>query len=175
MHFLQMFNTKMNKVLSGIMFVTFTLMVVCTFLQVVFRYAIEQPLSWSEELARYCFVWATYSGASVAFYEKKHINVLLFLDFIRSIRIRSAILLLADVCCMFFLIVFVYQGFIVSQRVFMLGQFSPSLPWLPIGITYLAIPIGCLFMFLNILAYAIQNMHSVCTGQAQETVDPHAL
>ncbi len=174
MQLLQAFNTKMNKVLCGIMFVTFTMMVILTFLQVVFRYCIEQPLAWSEEGAKYLFMWATYTGASIAFYEGKHINVTLATDFF-STRVKAAFYLLADAFCLWFLAVFVYQGFIISQRVFALGQFSPSMPWLPVGITYLAIPVGCLFMFLNVLAYAIRHFHTMATGEGGDVYDPHEI
>ena len=174
MRLLQAFNAKMNKILCGVMFVTFALMSVLTFMQVVFRYAIEQPLSWSEEGARYLLVWATYMGASVAFYEVKHINATLFTDLF-STRVKAAFLLVADAFCLWFLLVFVYQGFIVAQRVFMLGQFSPSMPWLPIGLTYLAIPLGCFFMFCNVLAYAIRHFHTAATGKDADVYNPDEI
>jgi TRAP-type C4-dicarboxylate transport system permease small subunit len=164
----------MNQVLIGIMSVTFTLMVILTFLQVVFRYAIKQPLPWSEEGAKYFFIWATYMGASIAFYEGKHINVGLFTDLFAT-RVKAALLFLADILCLWFLAVFVYQGFIVSQRVFMLGQFSPSMPWLPIGVTYLAIPVGCFFMFCNVLVYAARHFHAMVTNEGENTYNPHEV
>ena len=34
------------------------------FMQVVFRYVLRRPLSWSEELARYTFVWISLLGAA---------------------------------------------------------------------------------------------------------------
>jgi TRAP-type C4-dicarboxylate transport system permease small subunit len=174
MQLLRAFNAKMNTILCAIMFVTFTLMVILTFLQVVFRYAIEMPLSWSEEGAKYLFMWATYAGASIAFYEGKHINVTLFTNLFGS-RTKAGLYFVADLFCLWFLSVFVYQGFIVSQRVFALGQFSPSLPWLPIGITYLAVPVGCLFMFFNVLAYAIRHFHTLATGAGEDVYDPHEI
>ncbi len=63
----------------------------------------------------------------------------------------------------------------VSQRVFMLGQFSPALPWLPIGVTYLAIPVGCLFMFLNVLVYALRHLHTLATGKGEDAYRPDAI
>ena len=174
MRLLQAFNTRMNKIICGIMFVTFTLMTVLIFMQVVFRYLLEQPLSWSEEGARYLLIWATYAGASIAFYEGKHINATLFTDLF-SIRVKAALLFVADVFCLWFLLVFVYQGFIVSQRVFMLGQFSPSLPWLPIGITYLAIPVSSFFMLCNLLVYAIRHLHTAATGKDADVYNPDEI
>ena len=38
-----------------------SLMTVLIFLQVVMRYVMHNSLSWSEELARYTFVWLIYS------------------------------------------------------------------------------------------------------------------
>jgi len=37
---------------------------ILTFAQVVWRYGFDQPLQWSEEVARYAFVWVTFLGAS---------------------------------------------------------------------------------------------------------------
>ena len=48
-------------------FVIATLMagtVLLTLAQVLFRYVFDHPLEWSEELARYCFVWVTFVGSA---------------------------------------------------------------------------------------------------------------
>ena len=37
---------------------------VLTLIQVVWRYGLNQPITWSEEVARYCFVWVTFVGAA---------------------------------------------------------------------------------------------------------------
>jgi TRAP-type C4-dicarboxylate transport system permease small subunit len=44
-----------------------TLMAAITLLtlaQVIWRYILEMPIQWSEEVARYCFVWVTFLGAA---------------------------------------------------------------------------------------------------------------
>ncbi len=38
--------------------------VALTLAQVIWRYVLDDPLQWSEEVARYCFVWVTLLGAS---------------------------------------------------------------------------------------------------------------
>ena len=45
---------KVLCALSGTLLVAFTLL---TLVQVVMRYVFEMPLSWSEQLARYLFIW----------------------------------------------------------------------------------------------------------------------
>lgn len=169
MELLMALNTRINKVVCTFLTIVFTIMVTVIFAQVVFRYALSHPLSWSEELARYLFIWATFLGASVAFYEGTHISVHLFVEKIRNIRVRALVMVIADFCCLWFLGMYVYDGFIVSSRIFNLGQFSPSMEWLPIGLVFLAIPIGSLFMILNVLAYTLRHINSLMTGAEIET------
>ena len=42
------------KVISGVLLVGF---VILTLVQVIMRYVFKNPLSWSEQLARYMFIW----------------------------------------------------------------------------------------------------------------------
>jgi TRAP-type C4-dicarboxylate transport system permease small subunit len=143
------------------------------FAQVLFRYVFQHPLAWSEELARYLFVWATFLGASVAFYENTNINVSLFVEQFKSPRAQAAIMILADIACMAFLVMYVWQGTRVTMSNFNLGQFAPSMEWLPIGLVYLAIPLGSLFMLLNVLAYALQHLDSFRKGVSPPTPAAH--
>ena len=48
--------------------------------QVVWRYAFNNSLVWTEELSRYLFVWMTFQGAALAGKESSHIRVALLVD-----------------------------------------------------------------------------------------------
>lgn len=50
-----------------------TVIVVTT--QVIFRYGVEASLTWSEEVARYSFIWSIFLGTSVAARRNQHIAV----------------------------------------------------------------------------------------------------
>ena len=50
-----------RAVISGLM----ASIVLLTLAQVLFRYVLNSPLGWSEELSRYAFVWVTFVGAAV--------------------------------------------------------------------------------------------------------------
>ena len=45
----------------------------CVLAQVVFRYAFNSPLTWSEELARYLFIWCAFLGWVVASRRHSHL------------------------------------------------------------------------------------------------------
>jgi len=52
--------------------------VVIIFTQVVMRYVFSNSLPWSEEIARYAFVWMIYIGVSYGVKKKKHLSVDVF-------------------------------------------------------------------------------------------------
>ena len=54
------------------------------FIQVVMRYVFSNSLSWSEELARYLFLWQIWVGASYAVKEHRHLRIELIQDFIHD-------------------------------------------------------------------------------------------
>lgn len=49
-----------------------------TFAQVVARFVFDSPFFWTEELARYCYVWLSFLGAVVVTASRTHIAVELF-------------------------------------------------------------------------------------------------
>jgi TRAP-type transport system small permease protein len=56
----RMLSATERGVIGGLM----AAIVVLTLAQVIWRYVLDDPLQWSEELARYGFVWVTLLGAS---------------------------------------------------------------------------------------------------------------
>ncbi len=51
------------------------LMTVLIVLQVFFRYVLNSPLTWAEELARLSMIWLAFLGASVALWRRRHIKI----------------------------------------------------------------------------------------------------
>lgn len=166
MALLNKFNTWVNKILCVVMVICFICMVVLVFTQVICRYALNDALSWSEELSSYFFHWATFLGASVAFYEHTHISVDYFVEHVPNIRSRAFIMCIADLCCLWFLSMYIYEGFKVCRLVFRFGETATSMPWLPMGVIQLAIPLASVFMALNVLAYLLGHIRVLISGEA---------
>lgn len=49
--------------------------VILVFFQVILRYVFSSSLSWSEELARYIFIWQIWLGTSVAQRDNSHVRI----------------------------------------------------------------------------------------------------
>ena len=71
------------------------------FLQVVMRKVFNNSLSWSEELARYIFIWMVFIGISYGAKQMKHLKIDVFLNVFPK-KIRGFIVILADVIVLTF-------------------------------------------------------------------------
>lgn len=60
------------RVIAGALF---CLIFVLTITQVYFRFVLNSPLVWSEEVARLSVVWMTFLGAAVVCWDGTHLNV----------------------------------------------------------------------------------------------------
>jgi len=57
----------------AVLVILFAAMVLACTAQVIWRYLFNDPLVWSEELARYLFIWISYLAAWVAWKNRSHI------------------------------------------------------------------------------------------------------
>ena len=77
---LQQVSDIINKCVSYIGMVIFIVLIVACVAQVFFRFILNNSLSWSEELARYCFIWMHMLGASLLIEGSGHATVTAILD-----------------------------------------------------------------------------------------------
>lgn len=111
-----------------------------TFAQVVMRYIAKSPLSWSEEISRYMFIWMIYIGVSYGVKRDAHIKV----DFLMNLfpkSIRKGILAISDLIFMAFSLFIVVTGFEVATKILELGQKSPAVGF-QMGYVYFATVVG---------------------------------
>lgn len=66
---------RLTKVEYGVTITIFLIMLFLMVVQVVFRYILEIPLGWSEEVIRFMFVATSFMGATIATKEREHIEI----------------------------------------------------------------------------------------------------
>ncbi|WP_428868847.1 TRAP transporter small permease, partial [Clostridium sediminicola] len=71
-NFICWMDDKLEVVIGSIFL---ALMVLFTFIQIVGRYVLTTPFSWTEEMTRYMFVWMVYIAVGYAVKEDKHIRI----------------------------------------------------------------------------------------------------
>lgn len=120
---------------------------VCVTLQVFFRYVLEEPLPWSEELARYLFVWAALLAAAVTVGRNDHFTISILAERLPR-RGQWALDVLAAVLGVVFVLIVLWKGTTMSWR--MAGAMSPVLQ-ISQGFVYAVIPLAAFYMLLHLL------------------------
>lgn len=72
MKFFKMLNDHFEEYLLVLLM---SLEVIIVFAQVITRFVLKTPLAWSEEIARYMFIWLVWVGAAYATKENKNIKI----------------------------------------------------------------------------------------------------
>ena len=120
------------------------------FVQVVLRYCLGYSLSWSEELARYLFLWQTWIGASYAVKEHKHLRIDIIQNFIKGERQKIRFELFVLLIWLIFSITIVYQSGILIKLIYLRRQLSPALQ-LPMAVAYASVCVGCGLMAIRLV------------------------
>lgn len=84
-------------------------MTLLIFVQVIMRYVFSNSLSWSEELARYIFIWLIYLGISYSAKQMKHVKIEAAL-LVFPPAWRPWIVIVGDVVLLLFAAFVIYQG-----------------------------------------------------------------
>jgi TRAP-type C4-dicarboxylate transport system permease small subunit len=119
-----------------------------TFAQVFTRYVIGDPLIWTEEVARYLFVWITLIGAAAAVRSHGHYG----LDMLRHYAppLRAALGLLTMLVVTAFLALLLYTGIAETRQAAL--QMSPALQ-VRMHWAYLALPVGAALALFHVFAH----------------------
>ncbi len=141
--------TQILNVLAG---VSFLVMVVLTCWQVLTRYVLNNPSSWSEELVSYMFAWMSLLGASLVTAERGHMNIPILVDKCGPAA-KKLLLCLAEVIgFLFSAVILAYGGFRIANLA--MGQMTSSLG-VAIGVFYVVLPLcGILNMVYTVLNIA---------------------
>ena len=124
----------------SISIVLISVMTLLIFVQVIMRYVFKSSLSWSEELARYIFIWLIYFGVSYGAKIRKHIRIDAFVALFPK-PIRKYLPLVGDILFFAFAVFIVRTSFSMVMKQAMLGQTSPAMR-IPLTIVYAAPMVG---------------------------------
>ncbi len=139
-----------------------SLMSILIGVQVFMRYVMHDSLAWSEELARYCFIWATYIGVSYGVKKNAHIAVEAATDRL-SATLKPYARILSHVIFIVFAALVMKEGYALTLKIFAFGQKSSAMG-LPMGYMYLAPTIGFGLVILRLLQKILEEMQTMRQG-----------
>jgi TRAP-type C4-dicarboxylate transport system permease small subunit len=138
------------------------IMVIVITLQVFMRHVMGASLSWSEELARYCFIWLVYVGISYGVKKQRHIKVDVVLILLKE-RGKIILNLIANVLFLGFAIFIIIYGSRITGQLMGFGQTSPALS-LPMWIVYAATPVGMALTSFRIIQQMLRQIRALRGG-----------
>lgn len=159
-----------NNIERVTLLILLAVMTIVTVLQVFMRYVMENSLSWSEELARFCFIWLVYIGISYGVKRAKHVRVEAILSVLKR-RGKFVINLIANVLFLYFAIYATYYGFSIMNSIQATGQTAPALG-IPMSIMYLGMPIGMLLTIIRLVQRIIYETKLFLAGKDIEADTP---
>lgn len=121
-------------------------MTIVIFLQILLRIS-GLPLSWTEEVGRYMFVWLIYIGCAGAIRKRKHICVEL-LDLVLKERGQFVLSIISNLVFLLFAGILAYYSIFVVQRV--ATQLSPAIR-MPMAIPYASVLVGSALMVIRLI------------------------
>jgi len=142
-----------NGVVRWVVIVLMLVMTVTVSLQIVFRYVLNIPLGWSEEMARFSFVWVSFFGASALMRVREHINVTVFVDNFPA-RLKAICVFLASICALICAYFFLVGGIALTTNEW--AQLAPAMQ-IRMGWVYLAIPLSAGLMVIWIVIQTIDS------------------
>ena len=141
----------MDRTINWILALLMAAMVVIISAQVWYRFVLNDPLSWSEELGRYIFVWISFIGAAAAVRYQLHLGIDLLQKYLPPALYRYVVIVV-NLITQIFLLVIIFWGFKILGVIKF--QTSPSMH-IPMIYPYLAVPVGSILMLINSLRISI--------------------
>ena len=117
-------------------------------LQVLMRYLFAYPNPWSEEVSRFCFIWVSLLGASLAVEHRAHFGF----DQVTKALAPSAkkvVEMCARAAVLLFSLLLIGTGIALMDLT--MGERSPALN-LPVALVYAAAPVSGVLMVVHMVA-----------------------
>ncbi len=139
---------RLDQGIDFILAMILAAMTVIVFTQVFFRYILNSPLSWPEEVARLMIVWLTFLGGYMALREKKHIGFNLLVKKL-SPQAQQIVTIVGKVLIILFLLVMIKEGVRFAWK---FANVPMPYTQFPIGkVAYTVFPISGVLMLLQMV------------------------
>ena len=141
----------LEKVEKAILAVTVGIMVIIIAYQVIMRYIFAHANSWSEELARYLFIYDVMIGAAIAIRRNSHLQI-------------DILIIIATLAGMVFMV------FLLSYSITLVQTGARTMSaglGIPMSIPYSCMPVGIVLMLLTSIEVLFKNI-SALRGAGKE-------
>ena len=131
----------------------FAVMTLVAILGVFFRYVMQSPFMWTEEVARYLLVWLGFTAVSMALRQDRHIKVEVITNLVPG-GVQKIVRYIVDVLIGVFFVVLLWQGYKMTVNNIMTASTIPvSMSWILV-----AVPVGAALALVQLVLGLIQTV-----------------
>ncbi len=149
---------RLRAVLYWISVSSMTIMLGLIFFQVVSRYFFGHTFEWSEELARFLFVWVVFLGSALIMGESGHLAVQILPNKFKGTGVGVAIEIFINLCSYAFTLLLLIQG--AKMTSVMTFQMAPGLG-ISMSVVYSIIPISASLMMLYLFKDTVRIVKEI--------------
>jgi TRAP-type C4-dicarboxylate transport system permease small subunit len=142
--------------------------VTVTVLQIIFRFILRIPASWTEETAKYAFIWMTFVGSSLGAKIQSHIRVDMFENSLKGLP-RLIVNWLNQLIFLAFAVIMTVVGIGMCISLLSRPQLSPALK-IPMQWIYAALPVGMGLMCVRITLNLVSQIKAQISGKGEVKV-----
>lgn len=136
-----------------------TVMTVLLFMQVLFRFVLNLPLAWVEEISLYSMVWLCYFGCSLAIKKREHLKMEIITNFLKP-KARKIFDIISLTLFFAFAIFVLYHVTLLTVDILNRGQVTAVLE-LPKWIPYAGVPAAFLLMLIRMVQDLVHIIHEM--------------
>lgn len=152
MKVLKFLNERMEEIFLVVLMIAAVLIVAA---QVITR-KLGIALPWSEEIARYMFLWLTWVGAAYATKERRHVNIDILYNKLPQAG-KKLCTIISTVLWIAFLGIMVYLSFKLTRNVATGGQIAVG-SGIPMWVPYASIPVGMALMLFRLIQNTVHDL-----------------
>jgi TRAP-type C4-dicarboxylate transport system permease small subunit len=153
-----------TRIVKAILGSIMAIIVLITLAAVWWRYVINAPIAWTEQVSNMLFVWTVFLGSAVLYREKLHIGVDMFVNMLPQ-RFSGLAFWFIEICNLIFIVTLFIYGLKLSIDV--IPQTYGALDITP-AVYYFAAPVSCALMILYFIEKIVDPSKRVPTGHAGE-------
>ena len=127
-----------------------------TIVAVFYRYVLNDPIQWSNEVARFLMLWTGFLAMNIAMRRNEHIRIDLVAKMLPP-GISKVLDYLIDGLIGYFLVLLIIKGYYMTVSTMLTASAIPiSMTWI-----YIAVPLGALLTLIQLLLNLINRILSL--------------
>lgn len=146
---------------------TLAISVVVIFLQVIMRRVFNNSLSWTEELARYLYIWQGWLGISLVERHRTHIAIDVLKNKLSG-PAKKVLNTVVQIICLFAAAFMAWFGFQMVAFAANVGTTSVALR-IPMSIIFAAMPVGCSVYCIRVVFHLLEDLGILHTDTEEVT------